>query len=74
MATQHFKRNLPLNLYREGKKYHPFVSSCYLREIKMSGTRRLFPLFGDPWPSCLLPSHYVSIIHSKIVIMDFPGG
>ena len=23
----------------------------------MSDTCRLFPLFGDPWPSCLLPSH-----------------
>ena len=22
----------------------------------MSDTCRLFPLFGDPWPSCLLPS------------------
>ena len=34
-----------------------FVSSCHLREIKMSGTCSLFPPFGDPWPSCLLPSH-----------------
>ena len=24
----------------------------------MSGTCSLFPPFGDPWPSCLLPSHY----------------
>ena len=24
----------------------------------MSGTCSLFPLFGDPWPSCLLPSQY----------------
>ena len=24
----------------------------------MSDTCRLFPLFGDPWPSCLLPSHH----------------
>ena len=23
----------------------------------MSDTCSLFPLFGDPWPSCLLPSH-----------------
>ena len=23
----------------------------------MSDTCRLFPPFGDPWPSCLLPSH-----------------
>ena len=55
MATQHFKRNF-LNLYREGKKYRQFVSSCHLREIKMSGTCSLFPPSGDPWPSCLLPS------------------
>ena len=25
----------------------------------MSDTCRLFPLFGDPWPSCLLPAHRV---------------
>ena len=24
----------------------------------MSDTCSLFPPFGDPWPSCLLPSHY----------------
>ena len=24
----------------------------------MSDTCRLFPPFGDPWPSCMLPSHY----------------
>ena len=34
-----------------------------LREIKMSDTCRLFPLFGDPWPSCLLPSH---VDHNKL--------
>ena len=101
MATQHFKRNLLLNLYREGKKYHSFVSSCHLsevkslsrvqllatpwtvayqappsmgfsrqeywsgvpfrlREIKMSDTYSLFPPFGDPWPSLLLPSQKLS--------------
>ena len=27
-----------------------------LKRDKMSDTCRLFPLFGDPWPSCLLPS------------------
>ena len=33
MATQYLKRNLFLNLYREGEKiYHYFVSSCHLRE------------------------------------------
>ena len=56
MATQNFMRNLLLNLYREGK-ISLFVSSCRLREKKMSDTCRLFPPFGDPWPSCLLPSH-----------------
>ena len=55
MATQHFKRNHLLNLYREGKTHRWFVSSCRLREIKMSGTCSLFPPFGDPWPSCLFP-------------------
>ena len=57
-ATQHFKRNLLLNLCREGKTYRWFVSSCCSRERKMSGTCSLFPLFGDHWPSCLLHSHY----------------
>ena len=56
LATQHVKRNL-LNLYREGKTYRWFVFSCCLRERKMSGMCSLFPPFGDPWPSCLLPSH-----------------
>ena len=58
MATQHFKRNLLLNLYREEKISLVFFSSCCLRERKMSGICSLFPPFGDPWPSCLLPSHY----------------
>ena len=61
MATQHVKRNFLLNLYREGKTYRWFVSSCYLREIKMSGICSLFNPFGDPWPSCLLPSYYHTI-------------
>ena len=26
----------------------------------MSDTCSLFPRFGDPWPSCLLPSQYLS--------------
>ena len=42
-ATQDFKRNLLLILYRKGKK--------------KSDTCSLFPLLGDPQPSCLLPSH-----------------
>ena len=65
METQHFKRNLLLNLYREGKTYCWFVSSCCLREIKMSGTCSLFPPFGDPWPSCLLPSHFQNASQAK---------
>ena len=39
----------------------------------MSDTCRLFPLFGDPWPSCLLPSQFVVMLpkahlssHSRI--------
>ena len=28
----------------------------------MSGTCSLFPPFGDPWPSCLLPSHSQSVL------------
>ena len=48
MATENFKRR--------GKK----SNTCFLlplkREIQMSDTCSLFPLFGDPWPSCLLSS------------------
>ena len=34
------------------------VSSCHWRERdKTSDTGSLFPPSGDPWPSCLLPSH-----------------
>ena len=62
MATQCFKRNPLLNLNREGKTYRWFVSSCRLREIKMSGTGSLFPPFGDPWPSCLLLSQLGNIV------------
>ena len=59
IATQYFRRNLLLNLYKEGKKkYHQFVSSCRLRETKISDTCSLFPPFGEPWPSCLLASHH----------------
>ena len=35
---------------------HYFVTSCRLREIKNVWRLSLFPPFGDPWPSCLLPS------------------
>ena len=31
----------------------------------MSDTCRLFPLFGDPWPSCLLPSHHHFMAHRR---------
>ena len=54
---------------------------CFLlplkREIKMSDTCRLFPPFGDPWPSCLLPCHH-PIISSSVVpfsscLQSFPA-
>ena len=50
MATQNFKRNLFLNLYREGEKNLILVVSfCLLREReKISDTCSLFPPFGDP--------------------------
>ena len=54
MATQHVKRNLLLNLYRERKTYLWFVSSCRLREIKVSDTCSLFPPFGGR-PLAFLP-------------------
>ena len=58
MATQNFKRNLFLNLYREGEKYNTslFPPATYGREKKKSDTCSLFPPFGEPWPSYLLPS------------------
>ena len=28
----------------------------------MPDTCSLFPPFGDPWPSCLLPSHFLTCI------------
>ena len=43
MATQNFKRNLLLNLCREGKKYDTFVSSCCLRE-REKNVRHLHPI------------------------------
>ena len=75
MATQYFKRNLLLNLYREEKNITSF-SSCRLREIKMSDTCRLFPPFGDPWPSCLLPSHHLLFDHFQFTLIhgcNIPG-
>ena len=56
-----------LNLYREGEKNITLV--CFLlllkREIKISDTCSLFPLFGDPWPSCLFPSHCVYVMYIR---------
>jgi len=46
----------------------------------MSDTCRLFPPFGDPWPSCLLPSQWVGKIRWRRirlptpVFLGFPGG
>ena len=44
----------------------------------MSDTCSLFPLFRDPWPSCLLPSHqhqglfqWVSIWHHVAKVLEF---
>ena len=61
MATQNFQRNLLLNLYPEGEKNVTLV--CFLQLLKRyrekkkkSDTFSLFPLSGDPRPSCLLPS------------------
>ena len=36
----------------------------------MSDTCSPFPPFGDPWPSCLLPSHYQGSIPGS---GGFPG-
>ena len=62
METQSFKRNLFLNLYREGEKNVTLV--CFFlplkRERKKKNVWHLQPIsyFGDPWPSWLLPSHF----------------
>ena len=37
----------------------------------MSDTCRLFSPFGDPWPSCLLPSHNLdSILKSRDITLS----
>ena len=59
MATQYFKRNLLLNVYREGKEISLVCFLLPLKGDKMSDTCRLFPPFGDRWPSCLLHSQHV---------------
>ena len=64
MATQNFKRNLLLILYREGKNIASLFPPAAW-EIKISDTCRLFPPFGDPSPSCLLPSQqYTALTYS----------
>ena len=64
MATQNFKRNLFKFVWRRGKK---ITLVCFLlllkRERKKCDTCSLFPLFGDPSPSCLLPSQKIAYIH-----------
>ena len=62
MATQNFKRDLLLNLYREGKKISLVCFLLPIKRDKMSDTCRLFPPFGDLWPFYLLLS----------VILSFP--
>ena len=69
MATQHFKRNLLLNLYIE-KKNRWFVSSCLLREIKMSDTCSIFlPLETPGLPACyplnIIESYFQDRIESR---------
>ena len=44
------------NLYREGKKILLVCFLLPLKREKMSDTCSLFPPFGEPWSSCLLPS------------------
>ena len=75
MATQNFKRNLLLILYREGKKKNLTLGICFLLPFKerekMSDPCSLFPPFGDPWPSCLLPSQYVEILTPTTAEYDY---
>ena len=41
-------------------------SRTRLKRLSSSSSSSLFPLFGDPWPSCLLPSPY----HAVLIIID----
>ena len=41
-------------------------SGTRLKQLSSSSSSSLFPLFGEPWPSCLLPSRY----HAVLIIMD----
>ena len=54
MATQHFKRNLLLNLYRGGEKKNKqqFVSSCLLKEIKVALRAYFLRLETPGLPAC----------------------
>ena len=55
----------------EKKTYCWFVSSCRLREIKMSGTCSLLSPPGDPWPSCLLPSHFCLCLNYSLKLTSW---
>ena len=58
MATQYFKRNLLLTLYREGKIISLVCFLLRLREIKNVWHLQPISSIWRPLPSCLLPSHY----------------
>ena len=57
VATQSFKRKLFLNLYREGENVTLVCFFLPLKRERKNDPCSLSPPFGDPWPSCLLPSH-----------------
>ena len=50
MATQYFKRNLLLNLYREGKN----IASFFFLPIQFSSVTQSCPTLSDPM-DCSLP-------------------
>ena len=53
MATQHFKRNRLLNLYREGKTYLWFASSCQFKREKCLALAASFLHLETPGlPAC----------------------
>ena len=58
MATQCFKRSLPLNLYREGKK---ILLVCFLLPLKRDENIWHLQAISSIWrslASCLLPPHF----------------
>ena len=70
MATQNFKTNLFLNLYREGEKNITLI--CFLlllkREVKNVYTYSLFPPFGDPGlPACYPLTHLRLVLFWKVI-------